>query len=51
MDDRQYHEREMQKYERRLKACKTSEHTAIINMFVYHKRMVHELTNNNKENN
>jgi len=42
-EKKQYHEAELAKYERSLKTCKPSRHTAIMNMIVYHSIKVREL--------
>ena len=42
-EKKQYHEAELAKYERALKTCKPNEHTAIMNMIVYHGRQIREL--------
>jgi hypothetical protein len=42
-EKKQYHEAELAKYERSLKTCNPSTHTAVMNMIVYHERVIREL--------
>jgi hypothetical protein len=54
MNDIAWHQQQLQMYNRSLHTCKPHRHTAIMNMVVYHERMIHELNdkhNNNNNNN
>jgi hypothetical protein len=43
MNDIAWHQQQLQMYNRSLHTCKPHRHTAIMNMVVYHERMIHEL--------